>query len=293
MTTNQMDLFEPIDQRTVDGIEMGILEDGSTYLSGTGLARLCGVDRKVLSRWNYNPAAIQPGRDTIVRDILRGDGYFEDHLFFRVKVNNTPTNAYPEKVVVAVLEYYAFHARKPTDAARTALARLARGGLRAFVYQSMGYGPDGIPSKWQQYIDRVDRQVAMPGYFNVFAEMANVVADMIRGGLRIGPKVVPDISVGRTWARHWNKMSLADDYGQPRQGLHEYPDYFPQSVSNPQMVWFYPDESLAEFRRWLREIYLPEKLSGYLKRQVKRAQITNDQQAAIEDVLVPKQLTKK
>jgi len=45
---------------------------------------------------------------------------------------------------------------------------------------------------------------------------------------------------------------------------HEYPPNFPQSASNPQHVWCYPDAALPEFRRWARQHYIPNCLPGYL-----------------------------
>jgi hypothetical protein len=35
-------------EREVDGVQMGVLSDGSTYLTASGLARLCGVARSAV-----------------------------------------------------------------------------------------------------------------------------------------------------------------------------------------------------------------------------------------------------
>ena len=52
----QGDLFHVEKQVERDGIEMGVLENGVPYLSESGLARMCGVDRKVLNRLAINLA---------------------------------------------------------------------------------------------------------------------------------------------------------------------------------------------------------------------------------------------
>ena len=43
-------LFQVEKQCEIDGIEMGVLENGIPYLTEAGLARMCGIDRKVLNR---------------------------------------------------------------------------------------------------------------------------------------------------------------------------------------------------------------------------------------------------
>src|SRR5258708_34615396 len=46
----QRDLFHVEKQIEHQGVEMGVLENGVPYLSESGLARMCGIDRKVLNR---------------------------------------------------------------------------------------------------------------------------------------------------------------------------------------------------------------------------------------------------
>ena len=50
---------------------------------------------------------------------------------------------------------------------------------------------------------------------------------------------------------------------------HNYPGYFPQAKSNPQLPWCYPEMALGEFKRWVREIYVKAgKFKKYLDGQV-------------------------
>jgi hypothetical protein len=65
-----------------DGIDMGVLSDGTAFLSGRGLARLCGVYHSVmgeiLADWNGVPQKprikkikeILSGRDSFIRVLL-------------------------------------------------------------------------------------------------------------------------------------------------------------------------------------------------------------------------------
>ena len=46
----QVELFHVEKQIEIDGVEMGVLENGIPYLTESGLARMCGIDRKVLNR---------------------------------------------------------------------------------------------------------------------------------------------------------------------------------------------------------------------------------------------------
>lgn len=51
---------------------------------------------------------------------------------------------------------------------------------------------------------------------------------------------------------------------------HEYPLYYPQSKSNPQPAYAYPDSCLGLFRAWLRQTYITTKFPNYLLGQTKR-----------------------
>lgn len=59
----------------IDGIGMGVFNDGTPYLTGRGLARLCGVDNATIVRladeWHEE---IQKPRFTKVKDILTSRG---------------------------------------------------------------------------------------------------------------------------------------------------------------------------------------------------------------------------
>jgi hypothetical protein len=95
-------------------------------------------------------------------------------------------------------------------------------------------------------------------------KIADLIVTLIRGGAPVGPSFIPDGSVGIQWGKHWTDDDLDGRFGTRIKYEHEYPPNFPQSASNPQHVWCYPDASLPEFRRWAREHYIPHCLPGYL-----------------------------
>jgi hypothetical protein len=98
------------------------------------------------------------------------------------------------------------------------------------------------------------------GYFSIFKELSDIIVTPIRQGANIDDKFIPDISVGQHWANHWRDAGLEMIHGERIQYEHNYPSYFPQSASNPQPAYCYPDSCLGEFRRWMRNVYLQDKM---------------------------------
>lgn len=140
---------------------------------------------------------------------------------------------------------------------------------------------------WAQFEDRVSLvydNVPL-GYFCIFKEIADLFASMITNGADFGTRMILDLSVGGCWGPHWTKNDLDSEFGPRMKFAHFYPDYFPQSWSNPQDAWCYPEDALPTFKRWLREEYVPKKMPTYLQSQVTQkklpAQIANNALAAL------------
>jgi hypothetical protein len=255
-------------EREIDGIGMGVLSDGSTYLTIRGLAKMCGVDHSGLVRltaqWQDTP---QSPRIRKIREIVRDQGGDDRIVFLAIEKDGSIHHAVPEKVCMAVLEYYAFEA--PGDQRETAARNyrlLARKSFRDFIYAAVGYNPaNSNIVAWQQFHDRVSLtyHTVPDGYFSVFKELADMMVTLIREGANLGPSFVPDISVGQHWGRHWTENNLDHVYEQRIKYAHNYPRYFPQAGSNPQAPYCYPDEALPEFRKWMRDKYLKQKLPPY------------------------------
>lgn len=140
---------------------------------------------------------------------------------------------------------------------------------------------------WAQFEDRVTLvydNVPL-GYFAVFQQISDLFASMITNGADFGTRMILDLSVGSCWGRHWTKNQLDEDFGPRALYPHSYPSYFPQSWSNPQDAWCYPEDAIPTFKRWLREEYVPVKMPAYLQDQVRKnklpAPIANNALAAL------------
>lgn len=256
-------------ERVVGGIEMGVLENGIPYLTQTGLAAMVGAARstvfEITQEWQQAQATgVWPrGRMQYFRDYLSKAGFDEPSLYIELRKDGSPYYAYPDMVCMAMVEYFAFEAQRTNETALANFRNLARFGLQKFIYDALGYTP---PDKWKYHHDRVSilHGSAPDGHFIVFNEVSGLIIDLINADLTVNDKTIPDISVGRCWADHWKANNLEAIYGPRRDYNHNYPDYYPQSRSNPQPAKAYPDAAIPEFRRWFRHEYLPTKFPKYI-----------------------------
>lgn len=260
-------------EREVDGVQMGVLSNGSAFITLRGLARMCGVDHSMIVRITEGwTDALPKPRERRIRELVKQQGADDSRAFIAIEKGGVIYHAVPDAVCMAVLEYYAFEAKPGSEQAQTAYRTLARKGFRDFVYAQVGYTPNSaLDLAWQQFQDRVSLVYdnVPPGYFCVFKEIDQLIVTLIQGGAQVGNKFIPDGSVGIHWSKHWQGENLDAVYGMRRKYDHNYPHYFPQSLSNPQEVFCYPDEALAEFRKWLREEYVPNKMPSYLANKIK------------------------
>lgn len=270
LAPQQLSLF-PVKEAEVDGIPMGVLNDGTPYLNLRGLARLCGVDHTTLLQLanNWQEEKKKP-RGKKILELLIAQGFLEENLYTRISNGN---HAYTDQVCMAMLEYYAFDATQGSN--ETALLNyriLARTSFRAFIYNRCGYDPSRfIPDSWKNFHERILLNDHVPvGYFSIFRELADLVVHMIQGGFPIDDHTVPDGSVGIHWGKFWLARNFDKEYGERLKHPHNYPDWFPQSKANPVDVWVYPVKSLGEFRIWIYEHYIPEHFPDYLNRKVKQ-----------------------
>jgi len=263
-------------QMEVQGVGMGVLSDGTAFLNQRGLAALCGVENAhigtISSGWNEDP--LKP-RIAKIKELLAARGITVDGAHLEIMDQGKPMFAYPDMVCLAILEYYAFEAgANNKEAARKNFRLLAGKALQDFIYTQVGYDPtNAVPDSWKQFHDRISLTYnAVPaGYFGIFKEIADMIVTLGQSGLHIDASFVPDISVGRAWSAHWTDNNLAATFGERIEYPHSYPDYFPQSKSNPQYPWCYPEAALGQFRRWMREHYIGDgKFTSYLESKVKQ-----------------------
>lgn len=276
----------------IDGVGMGVLSDGTPFLTLRGLSRMSGIDIAAIVRitadWVLTP--LKP-REQKIRELVRAQGADDTVAFYAVERAGTVNHIVPAAVCMAVLEYYAFEARGDNEQAAKSYRILARKGFTDFIYAQVGYNPTGESNvAWKQFHDRVTLayHTVPVGYFSIFKELADIFVMLIRKGANLGPSFLPDISVGILWSKYWGAESLEVLYGERIKYEHNYPAYFPQALSNPQHPYCYPDDALGEFRKWVREIYLPKRMPGYLLDKVKQKQIAPAVATAALEAFAPR-----
>ena len=258
-------------ERDIDGIGMGVLSDGTPYLNQRGLAELCGIQNAhigtISSQWNDIPPKPRVKR---IKEILSELGVDMSYAHIGVSYNGVMHYCYPAEVSLAILEYYAFDAgTNISQKARENFRILAGSKLREMIYSQVGYDPTGTITeplrKWHERIE-LNHQSAPSGYFSIFNEAHTVIYELIMAGADIGEKMVPDISIGQSWAKYWDANELGDRFGNREKFPHRYPKDHPQAKSNPQVANCYPLDALGEYRRWLQDVYLDGgKFKSYLK----------------------------
>jgi hypothetical protein len=268
-------------QTEIDGVGMGVLTDGTPFLTNRGLARLCGVNSGRISELAANWDSPTPMSITAqVKKILQDRGAaVPEHPYIEIKQRSGTFHAYSDVVCLAVLEYYAFDAGSGVrEQAQKNYRLLAGKALHDFIYTQLGYDPNhNLPEAWAQFHARVSLTYnAVPfGYFSIFKEIADMIVTLGEAGLHINSDFVPDISVGQAWSKHWADKNLEEKYGERIKWEHNYPQMFPQAKSNPQYPWAYPDAALPEFRRWFQEEYIGDgKFSKYINTKIKAKELS-------------------
>jgi hypothetical protein len=285
-------------QQDVNGIEMGVLENGMPFLTQVGLANIAGISRSVIyditQEWGarFDDEVLGKGRFAWLRQYLGERGYNEPQVYVETKSGGQAHYAYPDIVCMAVIEYYAFEAQQGKNpTAMDNYRRLATYGLQNFIFDALNYTP---ADKWRYFHDRVSilTDSAPDGYFIIFNEVTGLISDLIAAGLPVNDKTIPDISVGIAWGKHWSDHGYDTQYGQRIKYQHNYPSYYPQSQSNPQEPWAYPDAALPVFRHWFRHEYLSTKYPKYI---LTKSHVLGGQQKAkqIAGLYQPKQIEKK
>ena len=74
---------------------------------------------------------------------------------------------------------------------------------------------------------------------------------------------------------------------------HNFPDYYPQALSNPQESWCYPNDALPLFKKWFRAEYIYSKFPTYLLNKVKELKLTHEHKNKILEAVRPKEIESK
>ncbi|EIV2906012.1 hypothetical protein L7Q45_000259 [Citrobacter braakii] len=273
----QIQLF-PVVEVVSDDMPMGVLNDGTPYLTLYGLAKLCGIDDTPLRVFtsNWETEKHKP-RGQKVSSYLASRGFSDlDRLYTRV-VNSVgvETHAYPDYVCMAILRYYAFDANNfDNSTAVDNFVRLAEYTLKRMIYERSGYqqqNTEVISESWNVFQQRIIANDSIPiGYFSIFREMADLTVRLINSEFKLDPHSIPDISVGQRWAKYWKENNLAETHGERTLHPHNYPDDFPQSKGTQKEAYIYPNSALGIFRDWLYTVYVNIHLKSYLANKVQQ-----------------------
>ena len=252
---------------------MGILPDGTPYLTTRALARISGqapsVVYKLTREW---PNERHKPRGSRIATLLGAQGYTGDHLYLDIDLDGKPTQVIPDAVCMAILEYYAFDAdTRKRHVALHSYRVLARNSLRRFIYKQVGYDPNAQQTGgWKTLHERMLLNPTPSGYFSLLREISEILIPAIQLGLPLGPRTMPDISVGLAWGRYWTDRDLDYVYGPRRKHPHRFPDDF----ERPDVeAWVYPNAALGEFRSWMQAYYVPNYLPRYLQGKAKNGSL--------------------
>jgi hypothetical protein len=247
---------------------------------------MCGIAQNaIFELTNSWPDSPPRPREAKIKQILRQQGLQFEAPFLPIEKDGSTHYAYPDVVCMAVLEYYAFEAgNNCKEEAKGSYRILARRTFRDFIYQQVGYDPrQAVERVWRQFHDRVSliHDNVPSGYFSVFKEAADIIVTLIRRGANIGSSFLPDISIGQHWGAYWLEKDMARSHGNRIRYEHYYPEYFPQSPSNPQPAFCYPESALPTFRRWMREVYLTQKFPAYLNSKIRQGALPSPVSAQV------------
>ncbi len=274
---------------------MGVLQNGMPYLTQRGLAAMSGAARatifEITQEWEQlaNAPVSPQSRIAYFQDYLMKKGYDERRLFIEISKNGSPHYAYPDIVCMAFLEYFAFEAQRKNETAIKNYRNLAQFGLQQFIYRALDYRP---ADPWAMHNARLSilHDTVPAGYFSVFKESTGFIVDLIQSGLTVNQHTIPDGSVGTTWGPHWSSNDYDNKFGPRVTYSHYYPPQFPQSASNPQQAWAYPEAALPAFRRWFREIYLLKKYPAYILRKANFLPGGQSEAKRLSEIFKPKQI---
>lgn len=255
-----------VNQADVDGIEMGVIEDGTPFLTGRGLANVCGISAGTLSDWGeIVPVTGDRFRAGKMAKLLMEHGFEGDRFFEKLIYNGQEANAHPDPVCMAFLEYYAFEAgERCTEEAKNNYRILARKSLQQYIYLHTGYKTSenqNIPllhsSTYIRRLENMRDHEVDDDLWTTFREGAEVLL-FVEKELRIPVDRMDlcDGSIGSHWGTYRQRKEWVDEAGSY---FHVFRDQRGKQESKA-----YKMTELPHFRKWLRHSYYPNHLPDYL-----------------------------
>ena len=203
-----------------DGVEMGVLIDGTPFLSGAGLAEMCDVTGAAISGWGQDVNSGSRGWRKMT-SLLRSHGFEGDQIFYVLESDPRKPNVYTEKVCLAFLEYYAYEAipeTNRTEKAKSLYRQFASKTFREFIYALVGYNQPRLT--FSQYtLSRITHHHDVSsnplpdGYFCLFDKMIEILQKFdLKIGYSLGERwydtrnneerfLEPDISLGQNFSK--------------------------------------------------------------------------------------------
>jgi hypothetical protein len=251
-----------------DDIQMGVMSDGTPFFTGRGLASFCGVTPPSIFGWGEDVNPNSP-RWSKMTALLIHHRFTGNKIFQKLLINNQPTNAYPEQVCMAFLEYYAFEADEinRTEKAKRIFRNLAGKTFRDFVYALTGYNTKQLT--FNQYtLSRInnhhniapDKTPLPDGYFCLFDKMIEILQKFdIRIGYQLGESwydyrdktqrfLEPDISLGMRFSQLFSSDFCAVET--------KYQKMYNDQINKPRRKKLWTTD-LIEYR-WKRDKALME-----------------------------------
>lgn len=230
---------------------------GESGMSESGLARLVDTPRKTVSDLLQDLAGGNP-RSESLKHLSGKDLWLAERGEDNAKIVK-------DAVCASVIEYYAFDARKTTDAARFAYRKFAQEGIRSWIQGITGWVKTentGQPYWYRRMMLYREKTKIPVGYFSIFEEIISLIGDLEAQGYIIPTGCIPDISVGKCWANHLQKVEKISAKNVGKKYKHYYPDW-----AYPIEAFIYPLELLPKFRIWMEEMYKPLKMMEYFRKK--------------------------
>jgi hypothetical protein len=118
-------------------------------------------------------------------------------------------------------------------------------------------GSANLPYHLQRYL--INNDQVPSGYFSILAELSiMLIAPLENAGYRLPPELVPDISSGQLFCK-WLREAKGVDTDSLPVYFHRYPD------GRVVPAKLYPEDLLADFRRHVREFWIPKHAVEYFR----------------------------
>lgn len=267
-------------------IEVGILQDGTPFLSGRGLARACGISNSTLVGWGeITPQLGESHRAGKMANLLATYGYEGDRFFFKIPdgtkfEGKANVSAYPYKVCMAFLDYYAFEANK--EAARNSLRILSEKQLPQFILAAVNgtmaasaqpIQPQPRPSRVREsspFETRPLRDGIPVGYFTISQLWSEEQVQSLQTALQLDAFPLTPAHIEKTWNHYWDIYKLWEQHGE------RFPlPHLEMNHPSRTQSYIYPLSALNEFKQWLNLEFIPDRFPSYLQRKMKQREFAS------------------